>query len=108
TTLFRSADIARLNPNTRTCSVFRSQQDAEITKGIYRRVPVWWDESRADGNPWGVVFRQGLFNMTSDSGLFRDARSRRELADPVPMYEAKMVHQFDHRWATFVGDGENS
>ncbi|CAK0767922.1 Site-specific DNA-methyltransferase (adenine-specific) [Gammaproteobacteria bacterium] len=34
------ADIALLNPNTRTCPVFRSQADAELTKKIYRRVPV--------------------------------------------------------------------
>jgi hypothetical protein len=43
---------------------------------------------------------QGLFNMTSDSGLFaaepRDGYS--------PLYEAKMLHQFDHRWATYDGD----
>ena len=24
----------------------------------------------------------------------------------VPLYEANMIHQFDHRWATFDGDGE--
>lgn len=97
-------EIARLNPNTRTCPIFRSQRDAEITRRIYEHVPVFWNESQADGNPWGIVFRQGLFNMTSESSLFRDARRRRELADPVPLYEAKMVHQFDHRWATYFGE----
>ncbi len=101
-------DIARLNPNTRTCPIFRSQRDAEITRRIYQRVPVLWDEAKPDGNPWGITFRQGLFNMTSDSGLFRNARRRCELADPVPLYEAKMVHQYDHRWATYVGDGDDS
>jgi hypothetical protein len=29
-----------INPNTRTCPVFRSQMDAELTKKIYRNVPV--------------------------------------------------------------------
>ncbi|MCW5657112.1 MAG: N-6 DNA methylase [Burkholderiaceae bacterium] len=101
-------DIRRLNPNTRTCPVFRSQRDAAITKDTYARVPVLWDERRPDGNLWGITFRQGLFNMTSESGLFRDARRRRELSDPVPLYEAKMVHQFDHRWATYIGDGEET
>ncbi|MCU0919417.1 MAG: SAM-dependent DNA methyltransferase [Burkholderiaceae bacterium] len=103
-----AADIVRLNPNTRTCPIFRSERDADITKGIYARVPVLWDEARPDGNPWRIAFRQGLFNMTSDSGLFRDARRRGELADPIPLYEAKMVHQYDHRWATYVGDGDAS
>jgi hypothetical protein len=101
------------------------------------------------GNQWGVEFRQGLFNMTSDSGLFRTAaqlsaagydrdgsnwRLSERLAPRhgalalaggrdtttlalddllptgaaapdasyVPLYEAKMIHQFDHRWATYA------
>lgn len=100
-------DIARLNPNTRTAPVFRSQKDAEITKGIYERVPVFWDENKADGNPWGIRFMT-MFHMSNDSHLFRDARRRHELANPVALYEAKMIHQFDHRWATYVGDSDDS
>jgi hypothetical protein len=46
--------------------------------------------------------------MTSDSNLFRNARRKSELTDPVPLYEAKMVHQFDHRWATYIGDTDDS
>src|SRR6185312_3703962 len=60
-------DLRRLNPNTRTAPIFRSRADAELTAKIYRNVPVLWDESREGGNPWGLQFRQGLFNMTSDS-----------------------------------------
>jgi hypothetical protein len=100
-------EIARLNPNTRTCPVFRSQKDAEITTGIYKRVPVLWDENKPDGNPWGIQFMR-MLDMSTDSGLFRDARRRSELTDPVPLYEAKMAHQFDHRWATYVGDTDDS
>lgn len=100
-------DIARLNPNTRTCPVFRSQKDAEITSGIYKRVPVLWDENKPDGNPWGIKFMT-MFHMSADSELFHDARRRSELTDPVPLYEAKMVHQFDHRWATYIGDTDDS
>ncbi|WP_085811220.1 N-6 DNA methylase [Sphingomonas sp. TZW2008] len=65
--------IARINPNTKTAPVFRSQRDAELTAAIYGRVPVLIEEGVKDGNPWNVEFRQGLFNMTSDSGLFRTA-----------------------------------
>ncbi len=60
-----------LNPNTGTVPIFRTRRDAEITLGIYRRVPVLINESDpVNGNPWGVSFMQGLFNMTSDSHLF--------------------------------------
>jgi hypothetical protein len=33
-------ELQLINPNTRTCPVFRSQMDAELTKKIYRNVPV--------------------------------------------------------------------
>ncbi len=64
-------EITLLNPNTGTCPIFRSRRDAEITLGIYRRVPVLIREGDPDGNPWGVKFMQGMFNMTNDSHLFR-------------------------------------
>ncbi|MFT5324231.1 MAG: hypothetical protein ACI8P0_002092, partial [Planctomycetaceae bacterium] len=67
-------DIRLLNPNTRTCPIFRTRRDAEITKAIYRRVPVLLDRNRKGltGNPWNLCFKQGLFNQTSDSHLFRE------------------------------------
>lgn len=99
-----TADEFRLiNPNTLTCPVFRSTHDAELTKKLYRDVPVLVDESRSDGNPWGIRFSQGLFNMTSDSQLFKDEPGEGLL----PLYEAKLIHQFDHRWATYTGDGNS-
>ena len=116
------ADIILLNPNTRTCPVFRSQADAELTKKIYRRVPVLIDEAKADaGNPWGISFYT-MFHMSNDSGLFRTsaqlvvAGAERDGANWigndnqlwVPLYEAKMVHQFDHRWATYEDNGNDS
>jgi len=60
-----------LNPNTRTCPIFRTRRDAELTKAIYRRVPVLIREGPPEENPWGVSFRQGPFNMTGDSHPFR-------------------------------------
>jgi hypothetical protein len=94
-------DFALLNPNTRTCPVFRTRADAELTKMIYQRVPVLVNEHSGQ-NPWGAKLAQGLFNMTSDSGLFEAGPGDNLL----PLYEAKMVHQFDHRWATYVEVGD--
>lgn len=72
------ADIENINPNTKTAPVFRSRKDAELIASIYDRVPVLIDDGMGGkpgepGNSWGIEFRQGLFNMTSDSGLFRTA-----------------------------------
>lgn len=53
-------EIAFINPNTKTCPVFRSKMDAELTKKIYRKVPVLIKESpnrKVDENPWGIQFR---------------------------------------------------
>lgn len=116
------SEILRINPNTRNLPVFRSQADAELAKKIYDAAPVLFDEYRAaDGDPWRVDFRQGLFNITSDSSLFLEAAeleragfelvgrtwhpsstSHNENSDTyLPLYEAKMVRQYDHRWASF-------
>lgn len=128
------AEIAAINPNTKTAPVFRGRADADLMAAIYARMPVLIEEAKGpEGNPWGAEFRQGLFNMTSDSHLFRTAA---QLSDDgwardgtdwvsrpiphgrllglietapkedeperyVPLYEAKMMHQFDHRF----GDG---
>lgn len=102
-----SDDISRLNPNTLTCPVFRSQKDAELTKRIYQNVPVFWDEAKPDGNPWNVEFML-MFMMNTHSALFHDASQKHVLTDPVPLYEGKMVHHFDHRWATYIGVEGNS
>ncbi|WP_052712045.1 Eco57I restriction-modification methylase domain-containing protein [Paracidovorax citrulli] len=104
-------EFALINPNTRTCPVFRSERDAELTKKFYRAAPVLIAEAvtdeddkmrQPDLNPWGISFSQGLFNMTSDSGLFADAPAAPGRPARLPLYEAKMIHQFDHRWATYV------
>ncbi len=111
-------DFALLNPNTRTCPIFRTRQDAELTKYIYERVPVLVNEVTGE-NPWGVKFMT-MFHMSNDSHLFR---TRRELEEAgftlfgnrfikgegdnqevwLPLYEAKMIHQFDHRFGTYEG-----
>ncbi|MEU1447540.1 Eco57I restriction-modification methylase domain-containing protein [Streptomyces mirabilis] len=110
-------EITLLNPNTGTCPVFRTRRDAEITLGIYRRVPVLIKEGDPNGNPWGVELGR-MFHMSEDSHLFhtRDQLEAdgwtlagntftRGAAHMLPLYEAKMLHHYDHRWATYDPDG---
>lgn len=98
-------DFRLINPNTRTCPVFRSEYDAELTKKIYRNVPVLIDETKPpeEGNPWGLSFMT-MFHMANDSYLFLDQPG----SGTLPLYEAKMIHQFDHRWATYEPAQETS
>jgi len=114
-------EILLINPNTKNCPIFRSKRDAEITKAVYRRVPVLINEGKGEaGNPWGVSFRQGLFNMTSDSHLFR-TQEEMEAAGFVldgnrfvkgeevwlPLYESRMINHYDHRTASIGVNPEN-
>ncbi|GGZ70957.1 hypothetical protein ACFOOM_03890 [Streptomyces echinoruber] len=98
--------------------MFRSRRDAEITLGIYRRVPVLIREGDPDGNPWGLSFMR-MFDMSSDSYLFRTQEElsaegwtlngnvfERDGERYLPLYEAKMLHHFDHRLGTYEGQTE--
>ena len=87
-------DFALLNPNTRTCPVFRTKADADLSKSIYRRVLVLVNEKTGE-NSWGVSFL-AMFHMSNDSGLFRTQPG----PGLVPLYEGKMVQAFDHRAAS--------
>ncbi|HRH97611.1 MAG TPA: N-6 DNA methylase, partial [Prosthecobacter sp.] len=112
------ADIELLNPNTRTCPIFRSKTDAVLTKHIYRRVPVLKRSSGTPQDPWGIRFST-LFHMSNDSGEFRTFEQLhsngwrlsgnhfcKDDKEYLPLYEAKLFHQFNHRPSTFEGVAE--
>jgi hypothetical protein len=116
-----AADIGLINPNTRTAPVFRTAQDAELTRKIYRRAPVLIDEHHKDtrdtkaehkgsdlgalgafvvkpsGNPWSVSFMR-MLDMSNDSHLFQSAPG----AGLLPLYEAKMIWHFTHRHGDYA------
>ncbi|MCA0872757.1 N-6 DNA methylase [Seohaeicola saemankumensis] len=125
------SEIADINPNTRTVPVFRSQADAELAKKIYRAAPVLVREADAGrGNPWSVSF-MSMFHMSNDSNLFmtyqqldetgfvrrganwvtgeRNAGPQKDRnLEYLPLIEAKMIRQYDHRWASYLPDGVSS
>ncbi|GIV88242.1 MAG: hypothetical protein KatS3mg055_0760 [Chloroflexus sp.] len=111
--------LVRINPNTRNLPLFRTRADAELTAAIYARVPVLVDEPRG-ANPWGVRF-QTMFHMANDSGLFRTTAELRNTGftpdgprmvrgDEVylPLYEAKQIWHYDHRFGDYAGSAERS
>jgi hypothetical protein len=94
-------DLRLVNPNTLTCPIFRTSFDADLTKKMYRAVPVLLNRMTGR-DPWRISFLR-MFDMSHDSGLFRNRPGH----GLVPLYEAKMFWHFDHRWATHT-DGEVS
>lgn len=107
-------DLALVNPNSRTCPVFRSKRDAELTKAIYQRVPVLSKDGPPRVSPWG--FKGSLmFMMNTSSGIFRTKGQlqaegwsldgnvyRRSTEAYLPLYEGKMIDIYDHRAANVV------
>ena len=114
-------DFARVNPNTGTAPVFRTQRDADITRRIYEDHPVLVDRSGAEEvRVWPVKYLR-MMDMTNDSGLFRTAdelrsdnfypvqgnRWQRGQEKYLPLYEGKMVQAYDHRAASVVVNPAN-
>ncbi|GAB4367780.1 MAG: N-6 DNA methylase [Elainellaceae cyanobacterium] len=98
-----SQEIYLLNPNTGTCPVFFWKRSAEITKEIYYRVPIL--EREGQNNPWRISLFS-MFHMSNDSKLFYTKPSEKF----APLYEAKMIHQFNHRFASYenLSEGKRS
>jgi hypothetical protein len=107
-------EVLLLNPNTGTLPIFQRRADAEITLGICRRHPVLIHDAHPNANPWDLRFVR-MFDMANDSGLFETADDLKDLGAVfdgwawnkgdqrwVPLYEDKLLHHFDHRFATYA------
>jgi hypothetical protein len=98
-----TSDLLLVNPNTGTCPMFQTQRDADITLGIYHRIPVLWRDAPEE-NPWGLSLISRFFHMAEDSDLFHTNGD----GDVLPLYEAKMIHQYDHRLSSYDKRPEGS
>lgn len=104
-------DIALLNPNTRTCPIFRSKRDASFCLSLYRRHEIVLHEgSNSPGSHQIRVTRmfdmnkqRDLFTtadelhaagLNSANGYFQGAGNRY-----VRLFEGKTFTSYDHRFA---------
>ena len=101
-----------LNPVTKTVPVFESIRDKECISAVYERFPVL--SSSESG--WAARYTTGL-HMTAEASQLRDFEELlEEGCQPddlmwmlsstdryVPLYEGKLIHQYDHRFASFEG-----
>src|SRR5207253_4957306 len=108
--------IRCINPNTLNLPILQTARDASLVSDIHRRIPVLDQENKTNQSGRQIEFRQGLFNMTSDKKLFdtREGLHDRGLTlsgnifahangTSLPLYEAKLTSQFNHRHGTFDG-----
>ena len=114
-------DFSLFNPNTRTCPVFRTRRDMEITRGIYERHPALVVHSKGEaGQTWPIKYTT-MFHMSNDSHLFRNETQlaaegfqalgnnqwKKGIETFLPLYEGKMVQAFDHRAADTTENRQN-
>jgi hypothetical protein len=112
-----AADFKLLNPNTQTCPIFRSARDANLTKYVYKQVPILISESsKQHGNPWGIAYML-MFHQSFDASLFHEGDTLQKKGYKLrrnewvkgkqkflPLYEAKMIQAYDHRAASAITD----
>ncbi|SDE86612.1 Eco57I restriction-modification methylase domain-containing protein [Halorientalis regularis] len=110
-------DLEQINPNTKSCPTFKNKRTRDIVVKLYRNHPVLINDQREE-NPWGVKYHY-IYHMSNDSGLFSDNKLENlrqegykleqgnilECQDGkyLPLYEGKLINQFDHRFGTFEG-----
>ena len=114
----QTSDFARLNPNTKTCPVFRTSRDAKLTAKIYRNFTILYNEITGE-NPWNVKFGS-MIHMSNDSYLFRtyaqltaqgatlngNTFTTVDGETYVPLYEGKMIWHYNHHYGTWPTEGE--
>jgi hypothetical protein len=92
-------DLSVFNPNSHTSPVFTSQRELDLARVIYANgEPLYVDKGTKFAQ---IEFLGELFNLTRDSRLFLPRAVEREIAT-LPLYEAKYLHQYDHRFGTVV------
>ncbi len=106
-------EIELVNPNTKTCPIFRFKHDAELVKQIYKNIPILIAEEKKDGNIWDISFLR-MMDMANDSQFFKtieeleaemfELKGNRFVKESniyYPLYEAKMIHQYNHRFGDY-------
>jgi hypothetical protein len=92
-------DIALLNPSTRTCPIFRSKRDAELNKAVYQRTSTL---CASNIDSWNAYYMR-LVDMEDHAEDIRFPWQDKGSEWNTVLYESKLIHSFDHRFATFKG-----
>ncbi len=102
--------LTLFNPKTHTLPIIRNKIDWEILQQIYEHIPIF--DTEIENNNWNIRYTS-LFHMTGDSHLFYDKKMldtmksyiinphlfKRGDEEYIALYEAKMINQFNHRYA---------
>jgi len=87
-------ELNLFNPNNKLLPAFKSQYEVDLNRKIYKYGVLKNDEELSN-----TVHIHRMINLTADAHLLFSEMSD----DRLPVYESKLLHQFDHRYATFNG-----
>ena len=85
-------DVAAINPITKLLPVCRTQEDFLLLSALHKRCCVLQDEA----SPW-----VGLTSSATSNDWQFNADEEAPEQKFSPMWEAKCIHQFNHRYATY-------
>jgi hypothetical protein len=101
-------DVRRLSPNTASCPKFPSQRAYLIVQRCYAEFAPLKRHTPSE-SPWGIsIDRYINISDFSDEILLSSQVDRTNIEASVsgtqylPLYEGKLFHQFDHRFATYT------
>ncbi len=103
--VLHAEDIRLMNPNTGSAPMMHSARHADIVRRVYQQCPVLVNLS-SDKNPWRcrLITQFHMSNDREDHFVTSSERDEHQAPQTLrPLYEAKMMHQFDHRWGTYAG-----
>jgi len=95
-----------VNPNTQNCPLFRSNKDALLTLKIYKSIDVFLDQNKMD-NYWSPTYMRLVDLGDHNKYLILSYENQKE-DKYEPLYEGKLIWQYDHRYATFDGVDKKS
>lgn len=87
-------ELKLFNPNNQLMPAFKNQFEVDINRKLYR-----FGVLKDDSDKENKVHIHRMINMTADAHLLQEDYNNGML----PVYESKLIHQYDHRYATFEG-----
>lgn len=93
-------EIESINPESKTLPVLTSKYDSKIILKAQKENDILSKQGDIE-TTWNVNLFS-MFHMTNDSRLFSDHKDKNN----IPLYEAKMFYQYDHRYGTYNSDSD--
>lgn len=93
-------EIEAINPESKTLPVLTSKYDSKIILKVQTENDILAKQG-VFPHTWNATLFS-LFHMTNDSGIFENQKTPAS----IPLYEAKMFYQYDHRYGTYNSEND--